>query len=450
MFGGATHAADGRNATPNDTWAWIDRHWKLIKSSNAPPGRSFPAMAYDPVRQVVVMFGGGAANSDELRNDTWAWDGIDWKELHPTSSPGRGYLRMAYDPERRALLLVRQSNLSTDPVETWSWTGTTWILLASGSTPSPRWFSSLCNDPVTGEVLLVGGYSGPLGDPNANKSETFTWHNGAWLQKQTGQPSPSGNVAASLDEKRHQVVLFAASGNETWTFDGSRWTKRTPTHGPVPLLAFGALGYDFSTGMVLLFGGKTDSIPGSPYLNELWGWDGSDWIRLYAAPPPGSPSASTFAAADCVLPADGSDTSIGDFVVKTPAGWSKTTDVGPTETLMIRFTAPVAYTHSPTTVEIGGLIGMFDSAREGGQRYFSTDPASKNMFDCQVAGGTASFFTSSDAEQSVVRIFLLHQRLLYMVTLRGTGGLDPRAITDTKSLLGSWTWVSKMMSAGGA
>jgi hypothetical protein len=163
--------------------------------------------------------------------------------------------------------------------------------------------------------------------------------------------------------------------------------------------------------------------------------------RTASPTPVTSPSTTTFAAGDCVLPSNGSDTSIGDFDFRAPAGWTKTTNVGPTETLMIRFTAPPDYSYSPITVEIAGLIGMFDSARDVAQGYFSHDPASKNMFDCQIAGSTASFFTSNQSGQSVIRIFLMHQRFVYMVTVSGKGGLDPRAITDTKNLLGSWAWV---------
>jgi len=133
-------------------------------------------------------------------------------------------------------------------------------------------------------VLLVGGYYGAEGDPNAPKNDTFTWHQGAWSQKQTGQPAPVGYVATALDEGRHQAVLFTAGTNETWTFDGSKWTKRAPAHGPQLLLEHVAMGYDHAAGEILLFGGKTDSSPGTRYLNELWAWDGDDWIKL--SPPP--------------------------------------------------------------------------------------------------------------------------------------------------------------------
>ena len=181
MFGGATTAADGSNFTPDDSWAWTNGQWKQLQTAQAPPGRTFPAMAYDPVRQEVILFGGGSANSDPFRNDTWAWDGNHWTQLQPNSSPQPGaYLRMAYDPELRVLTLVRQSNRPGDLLETWSWSGTNWTRVASGTTPSPRWFFGLGNDPATGEVLLVGGYHGAEGDPNAPKNDIFTWHQGAW------------------------------------------------------------------------------------------------------------------------------------------------------------------------------------------------------------------------------------------------------------------------------
>src|SRR6202022_4918395 len=152
-----------------------------------------------------------------------------------TSSPQPGaYLRMAYDPDQRALTLVRKSNSPGDPLETWTWSGTTWIRGASGPTPSPRWFFGLGNDPLTGEVMLVGGYYGAMGDPNAPKNDTYTWHKGMWLQKQTSQPSPAGYVATALEEKRHEALLFTAGTNETWTFDGSKWRRDLSLHGPVP------------------------------------------------------------------------------------------------------------------------------------------------------------------------------------------------------------------------
>jgi hypothetical protein len=130
-----------------------------------------------------------------------------------------------------------------------------------------------------------------------------------------------------------------------------------------------------------------------------------------------------------------------DIVVQVPASWTYTTNVGRTETVLIRFTAPGAYSNSPTTMEIASLIGKFKTAREGAQ-YFAHDPGINTLLDCQISGGKAAFFRSTDGGQTVYRFFVVHNNLLYMVTLAGSGGFDSRAIADTKSLLGSWSWIS--------
>jgi hypothetical protein len=151
-----------------------------------------------------------------------------------------------------------------------------------------------------------------------------------------------------------------------------------------------------------------------------------------------------FNSGDCTGTPTGSQIRIhaaDDILVKVPPSWTQTTDVGRTETLLIRFTAPTTYSNSPTTVEIASLIGKFKTAREGAQ-YFAHDPGIKTMLDCQINGGQASLFRSTDGGRPVYRFFVIHNSLVYMVTLAGSGGFDPRSIADTKSLLGSLSWVS--------
>lgn len=162
-----------------------------------------------------------------------------------------------------------------------------------------------------------------------------------------------------------------------------------------------------------------------------------------------SPSMTSFGAGDCTLTpssSGGPTTRLRggdyDFVVQEPAGWSQTTDLGSTETKLIRFTAPSTYSNSPTTIELWSLLGKFSSARVGAQQNFANDPGVGAIADCQVAGEQAAFFQSTEGGQPVYRIFLLHHELLYMVTLKGTGGFDLHSITDTKTLLGSWSWLN--------
>jgi hypothetical protein len=60
----------------------------------------------------VEIFGGGY--STPLQNQTWAWDGINWTEVHPATSPGARYAAsMAYVPLDNGLVLFGGFNPQT-------------------------------------------------------------------------------------------------------------------------------------------------------------------------------------------------------------------------------------------------------------------------------------------------------------------------------------------------
>ncbi|MEZ4365050.1 MAG: hypothetical protein R2939_02040 [Kofleriaceae bacterium] len=79
LFGGY----DG-GALRDDTWRWDGTTWTEVSAATAPSGRGRHAMAYDPVRDRVVLFGGdpiyGSPNIGALA-DTWLWDGAAWTEV---------------------------------------------------------------------------------------------------------------------------------------------------------------------------------------------------------------------------------------------------------------------------------------------------------------------------------------------------------------------------------
>jgi hypothetical protein len=83
----------------------------------------------------------------------------------------------------------------------------------------------------------------------------------------------------SYDQARRTLVVYIEQANQTWVYDGSKWTMTHPAHGPPAMLCCSAFGYDESSQTVVLFGGKTDALPNSPELNETWAWDGRDWNR---------------------------------------------------------------------------------------------------------------------------------------------------------------------------
>src|SRR5207249_2022981 len=81
------------------------------------------------------------------------------------------------------------------------------------------------------------------------------------------------------------VVLFGGTARhgalgDTWTWDGSTWTKQAPKTSP-PARFGASMAYDAATGNVVLFG--SFSAPG-----DTWTWDGWTWTTQAPArsPPP--------------------------------------------------------------------------------------------------------------------------------------------------------------------
>jgi hypothetical protein len=103
LFGGVT-----TNLTPlNDTWTWNGISWSRHFPASSPAPRNGPSLAYDAGLSTVVLFGGavGTCCSDSM-NDTWTWNGVNWTEIYPaTLPPARNAPAMDYDPLRKVVLM---------------------------------------------------------------------------------------------------------------------------------------------------------------------------------------------------------------------------------------------------------------------------------------------------------------------------------------------------------
>lgn len=84
LFGGATDGTANEFGQPiqcyNETWLWDGTFWTLTSPSTMPPSiRDFPAMAYDPVHGVTVLWGGFGPEDNihfvqPALYDTWTWN----------------------------------------------------------------------------------------------------------------------------------------------------------------------------------------------------------------------------------------------------------------------------------------------------------------------------------------------------------------------------------------
>ncbi|MEM7201495.1 MAG: hypothetical protein AAF628_14595 [Planctomycetota bacterium] len=119
------------------TWLWNGSRWRSIPQG--PARRSSHSLAYDPVREQIILYGGTVLGESFPRDDAWAWDGTAWQSL-PPGPPARAEATMAFDPVRQRMVLYGGQGPGVLPGETWEWDGTTWLPLAPSTRPPlPVW-----------------------------------------------------------------------------------------------------------------------------------------------------------------------------------------------------------------------------------------------------------------------------------------------------------------------
>lgn len=244
--------------------------WTLAPPPTLPAG-SYPALAYDSVRQETILFGGAL-----FLDATWAWNGTTWVERLPAARPpGRVLHTLAFDQARSEIVLFGGSAGAVELGDTWTWDGLTWHQRFPSVSPRSRTYHVMVYDAGRHETVMFGGHS-----PTWN-NETWIWDGSNWTQRQPAMSPPAGIVGSMAYDPVRGEVLWYGSG-QTWTWDGSNWTRHfpgaTPTNGQFSTMAF-----DFARNQMVLFGGDDGNAPQA----DTWTWNGSDWteVVLQFAPP---------------------------------------------------------------------------------------------------------------------------------------------------------------------
>lgn len=251
-----------------DTWTWDGCRWTQQHPATSPPGRSFGKLVFDPRSGKALLFGGGSANSDPARNDTWTWDGITWRQEHPSTSPPlMAEAWMDYDRGNRAIVLWGPTLQGDQPV-TWTWDGTTWMPRHPGAQPPLRFRAALAFGARSG-VLLFGGQPEVTGGLN----DTWVWDGDNWRQLHPATSPGGGPTLMVHEDARRDVLMVEHDG--TWTWDGSNWTRLTPSP---PFEWYRSIAYDAAYGWTVLFGGKSSQT--NVGTSEFWTWDGATWSEV--------------------------------------------------------------------------------------------------------------------------------------------------------------------------
>jgi hypothetical protein len=125
----------------NDTWAYYfeNNTWVNLNPQLAPPARFNSQMVYDSVNDVVVLYGGAPGGQASLFGDTWIYNmtSNEWKNVTPPSSPPVRYASaMAFSPvEDETILFGGYNNLQeTFYGDTWAFS---YLGVPSSPSPSP-------------------------------------------------------------------------------------------------------------------------------------------------------------------------------------------------------------------------------------------------------------------------------------------------------------------------
>jgi hypothetical protein len=204
----------------NDTWEYDGFGWTQVATTGPSP-RGYFGMAYDPIRQRTVLFGGAGPNTTYLQ-DTWEWNGAAWTSVNTPARPSiRRGPAMAYDLERAEVMLFGGGALGTQFGDTWVYNGTTWTQRTPLTSPPARWEGSMAFDPLCGRALLQGGttftYQTIFGD-------SWNWDGVTWTQVVGTQPSARHGVAAAFDLQAGRSLWFGGRDSAGFRSDLWRWS----------------------------------------------------------------------------------------------------------------------------------------------------------------------------------------------------------------------------------
>jgi hypothetical protein len=250
-------------------------HWTQ-KQDFGPKARAGHSIAYDSVREKVVLFGGDSFDS-RLFNDTWEWDGVFWTQVADMGPASRKDHSMCYDANNKRTLVFGGTTEDQKLGDTWIWDGVAWTQL-SNSGPAPRSSHALIYNAATNSVILFGGESADLNV----LGDTWEYKDEEWTQLDETGPSGRKFHAMAFDSIRQRVVLFGGASNnavlgDTWEWDGANWSQ-TADFGPQNCLASSMT---FTNSRATLYGGinSLNQNPAPVIFDNSWDWDGKHWTQ---------------------------------------------------------------------------------------------------------------------------------------------------------------------------
>jgi hypothetical protein len=232
------------------------------------------------------MFGGetavdgGNGEPTQATNETWTWDGHSWHLEHPALSPlARFDAGLVYDANHQVLVLYGGFS-PTGGVgflgDTWTWDGANWKQVAPAASPTTSYFDApMTYDATRRAVLLFIGAGACICNPI---NETWSWDGTTWTKLAgVGDPGANQTNDATIGYHAASGLTYFVGLTGTWTLDPAAGWHNVSHAGPAlangPLIIGTnpfAMTDDAARGVLLVLGSQGDT----------WAWDGRAWAVL--------------------------------------------------------------------------------------------------------------------------------------------------------------------------
>ncbi|OGQ80604.1 MAG: hypothetical protein A2289_22015 [Deltaproteobacteria bacterium RIFOXYA12_FULL_58_15] len=255
-----------------DTWQWDGSAWEQATPTFSPPPRAFHAMTYDAGRSRVLLYGGtSVANNLE---GLWGFDGVTWRHLDAAAetTPGpRIFHHLAYDAVHDEVILYGGCDtLTCDPRlnDTWIWNGRQWRDAQAGVPSGARTRATMGWDPKVNRIRLYGGcLAGDIDDCTEPVSDVYLWDGSVWYVDTSITTSPAVRLSANwiFDAEDDRLLMLSGvclvdngSGGlreepctDTWSWDASLpgWVEVLSSQGMDPPAELTVAFYDRSLGL---------------------------------------------------------------------------------------------------------------------------------------------------------------------------------------------------------
>jgi len=275
-----------------ETWTWHhDEGWSRLDIPG-PTGRIHAAMAYDPIRDVLVLLGGVAPPGPDCPDvgvcqDLWTFDGEAWSRGPRRPEHARFRHLMAWSPPDEAFLVSggwrddgREAPLGAAFLFPDRWqpgpeAPSLWGLEGASMVWDAKRQAMLLMD---GRILQRGRAAFGGGGPAFNRG-VFAWVDPQWELLHLTNGSERSHSSMFYDPSLERVMNFAGL-DDSYAGSGEFVSLEATGFEPLgvdapPARWDAAVAYDSVHERAVLFGGHGDS-PYGP-LQDTWVWQGTTW-----------------------------------------------------------------------------------------------------------------------------------------------------------------------------